>query len=133
MKTAASREQIDLVNARLQNADVALGEPRGRSTPLLKLLFAPGWVRFDEQVVNTELLDEAHRFFTGAGADREHADDRTDAEDNAERGENRTRFLAPEILSRKNQVRCVAGRVHVCGFIWGDSAWRSSVRGSSSC
>ena len=101
---AAGGDHFHRIDIGLEYADIALGQAWGCATPLLQLLLAGGGPRFNQEIVDTQLLDKAQRFLPRAGADRQHADYGTNAEDDAERGEDGPRFLGPEICGRECQV-----------------------------
>ena len=62
----------------------SLNDSPGRQlADLLQRLAVARLARLDDQVADAELLDERHHLLLRAGADRQHRDDRRDAEDHA--------------------------------------------------
>ena len=110
---AASGDHLEIVNIGFEYADVALGKAGRRPAALLQFLIAGGGARFDQEVANAEGFDETQGLLASAGADREHADDGTNSEDDTQRGEQRSCLLSPEIGGGQSNVRAVPGQEHV--------------------
>ena len=71
---------------------------------LLQRLVVGRLARFDDQVAHAELLDERHHFLLRAGADRQHRDDRRDAEDHAEHRQQRSQLVRAEVLEAEAEL-----------------------------
>ena len=94
---AAGGEGFERFDIGFEDADVALRESGGGAAALLELFVAGGGAGIDEDVAHAQLLDEAQGLLARAGADGQHADDGTDTEDDAERGEQGARLLGAQV------------------------------------
>jgi hypothetical protein len=71
---------------------------------LLKLFLTHRLTGVDQNVPDAELFNKTQRLFARSRADGHHADDRADAEHDAERGEQRARLLRAEIAESLDNV-----------------------------
>ena len=101
---SARRDQLQRIDIGLQNAHIALGQPRRRAPPHLELLGPAGGPRFHQQIAHTQFFDKTQRFLARARSDRQHADHRAYAEDHAKPGQRRADFLRQEIFRGQRQV-----------------------------
>ena len=70
---------------------------------LLQRLVVRGFARFDDQVAHAELLDEGHDLLLRAGADRQHRDDRRDAEDHPHHRQQRAQLVGAQVVEAEAQ------------------------------
>src|ERR1019366_4742251 len=80
-------------------------EARRIAAALLQFFLAGGGPRFHQHIAHAQLLDEPQGFLARAGADGQHADHRADAENDAQRGQQRARFLGAQIIECLRGVR----------------------------
>src|SRR5205085_3202051 len=65
---------------------------------------AVGFVRFDDEVADAKLLDQLHHLLARAGADGEHSNDGSHAEDHAQHGEQRAHLVQQEVLETLAEI-----------------------------
>ena len=71
---------------------------------LLQRLVVGRLARLDDQVAHAKLLDERHDFLLRAGADRQHRDDRRDAEDHAEHRQQRAQLVRAQVVEAHAEI-----------------------------
>jgi hypothetical protein len=120
MQRAPGGQGFDRVDIGVDYPDIPFRQSRGRSPALLKLFVAHGGAGIDQDIADTQLLDEAQRLLPGSGADRHHADHGTDAKHNAERGEQRSRLLRAQVSECLAEIR---EDDHFCRAFMTPSGW----------
>ena len=101
LRALAARDVLDV---RLDDAQVLERQAGRELADLLQRLVVGRLARLDDQVADAELLDEGHHFLLRAGADRQHRDDRGDAEDHPEHRQQRTQLVRAQVLEAEAQL-----------------------------
>ncbi len=95
---APGRQRFQLLDVGRQDAHVAVGESRRIAAALLQFLLAGGGPRLHQHIAYPQLFNEAQGFLARTGADGQHADHRAHAENDTQRGQQRTRFLGAQVI-----------------------------------
>ncbi len=101
-----ARSSVLNVGYILSNDLVIAQGQAGRGLPhLLQLLPIGGFLGFDNEVADAELLDEGHDFLLGARSDGEHSHNRGNAKDHTQHGQEGTQFVAGQIFEPEGEIR----------------------------
>src|ERR1035438_1441980 len=94
--TTLFRSGHQILDVLRDGAIVAKGEPGRDRADGLEFVTVDGFVSVDDDVVDAELIDEAHHLLLSAGGDGEHGDHGADAEDHAEHGQQAAQLVREE-------------------------------------
>src|SRR5215469_2540251 len=70
-----------------------------------EFLIGVGFLSLDDEVAHAELLDKCHHFLLRARTDGQHRNHRSDTENHAQHGQDRTQFVTEEVFQPEAQIR----------------------------
>ena len=80
----------------LEPAPCPEGQARGNRANRLEFVAVERLVGLDDDVIDAELIDEAHHLLLGAGRNGQHGHDGANAEDHAQHGEQAAELVGEE-------------------------------------